>query len=195
MVRRDTVSLSPGSGIWARGQCGQWERCAERTELKGIWSLVLVSAQSSVENYIKQTIALFIYILQQITSCVGTYILQVLLLWQKHINWTLTLLLRFIRHVSSSVCKLQYLKRCTHHLSEKPFGYCTASYTPFPSKIHFTKMQRIGSHKTSIDPPFCCMERFYRQIPKRVLLQHSAENFRVHVPENMQITRVSLEIM
>ena len=40
----------------------------------------LGSAQSLVESNIKQTVVLFIYILQQITSCVGSYILQVLLL-------------------------------------------------------------------------------------------------------------------
>ena len=68
----------------------------------------LVSAQSSVVSNIKQTVVLFIYILQQITPC---YILQVLLLWQKYITWTLTLLLWFIRQLSNSVCELQYWKK------------------------------------------------------------------------------------
>jgi len=109
MGRRETASLRPGSKIWVR----------------------IVSAQSSVVSDIKQTVVLFIYIQQQITSCVRSYILQVLLLWQKYVNWTLTLLLRFIRQVSNSVCKLQYWKKCTPPLSDKLLSYCTASYMRF----------------------------------------------------------------
>jgi len=62
-------------------------------------------------------------------------------------------------------------------------------------KILFIKMQSTGSHKSSIDPPFFCMERFCRQMHKRVLLQHSPQKCRLHFSENLQITVVSLEIM
>lgn len=56
-------------------------------------------------------------------------------------------------------------------------------------------MQSTGSHKSSIDPHFFCMERFCRQIRKRVLFQHSPQKCRLRFSENPQITVVSLEIM
>jgi uncharacterized membrane protein SirB2 len=130
MGRRDTASLRPGSKIWVR----------------------TVSSQSSVVSNIKQTVVIFIYIQQQITSCVRSYILQVLLLWQKYITWTLTLLLRFIRQVNNSVCKQQYWKKCTPPLSDKLLSYCTASHMPFFSESPFYKTAKYRKPQIQYRP-------------------------------------------
>jgi hypothetical protein len=57
MGRRETASLRPGSEIWVR-----------------------LGVRSKFGGNIKQIVVLFIYIQQQITPCVGSYILPVLLL-------------------------------------------------------------------------------------------------------------------
>jgi hypothetical protein len=135
----------------------------------------LASAQSSVVSNIKQTVVLLIYILQQIKSCVGSYIPQVLLLWQKYITWTLTLLLRFIRQVSNSVCKLQYWKKCTPPLSDKLFSYCTASYMPLFQKSILQKCNvqevtnPVSTHPSSVwsdSADRCIKEYFYNTAHK-----------------------------